>query len=155
MPLSQDTPIVSAAEVAELTHEDGLDNLNGTDATINNSCKWATNRIIPKLKLKGIQPEKISNTTDLKVAAAYLAAALALGSQPDEDSQARAEKYEKKGLAALDEYQFESTDTGTASNLPPRGLPRAIHLTPAPTFARPVDDRNPCRTSSNGGYVQK
>lgn len=158
MPLAQDTPIVTAGEVAELTHEEGLDNLNGTDATITNSCKWATNVIIPKLKLRGIQPEKVSNVGDLKVAAGYLAASLALGSLPDREAQERADKYEKKGLAALAEYQFESTESGKAQNLPPRGLPRTLHVDSRRVFNRPTDTRDPFDPFDRGersGYLQK
>lgn len=155
MPLTQDNAIVTPAEVAELTHEEGLANLDGSDATITNSCKWATNVMIPKLKLRGFQPEKVSNTADLKVAACYLAASLALAAQPDQDSRARAERYEKKGLEALDDYQFESVDGGNNGNLAPRGLPRALHVDAARVFNRPTDNRDPYSPTQSHGYFQK
>lgn len=155
MPLTQDTAIVTAAEVAELTHEDGLSNLNGTDATINNSCKWATNFIIPKLKLRGIQPEKVSNTSDLKLAACFIAAALALRGQPDEEQQKRAGLYLADGLAALNEYQFESIDGGVGGNVMPRGLPRALHVDRVRVFTRPTDNLNPSESPPHNGYLQK
>ncbi len=155
MPLTRDVPLVSAGEVEALTHEEGLDNLNGGSATIDNSCVAATNEIIRKLKFQDIPPEEVSNTTDLKDAACYLAAAFALGSLPDDESKARADRYEKKGLQALAEFKFESIYGGKAGNRSSRGLPRSIHRDSVPVFNRPTDTRNPGDRPPHAGYLHK
>lgn len=155
MPLVRGTAYVTAAQVAEITHEAGLERLDEGSATIANACIRATDYVIDDLKAsRGIDPAKVSNTGDLIVALANCAAWICLDAQPDDESQARAAKrlaaYEK----ALAKYQFESTDSGDEQfqALP---MPRTYHLDKRAACSHAPPTFDPDSDATPRTYVQK
>lgn len=112
MGLVDGTAIVTPAEVEEITGEKDLSNLNGTNATITNACKWATTWLIDELDSRGIPCEKIANPERLKRAAAYVAAAHALrGSGLDDEADKRAGDYLAAAADLLSKYRFVSSES--------------------------------------------
>lgn len=136
MGLADGTAIVTVAEVEEITHELELANLNGTDATITNACKWATSWIMDELDARGIPPAKVSNPERLKRAAAYVAAAHALrGSGLGDEAEDRATKYLDLARELVVKYRFVSSDapgTGTTNLV----LPVSGNQDDYPTFGQ-------------------
>lgn len=124
MGLSDGTPIVTSAEVKEITHEALLENLDGdASATLANACKWATTWLMDELDSRGIPVAKIANPERLKRAAAFASAANAIhGSRLGEEADKRADDYLAKATDALSKYRFVSSDApgpGTTNLLLP------------------------------------
>src|SRR4051812_43336421 len=84
MGLQIDQPIVTAAEVAAITLEAGLANLDSKDgATIQAALAQATNAIMLDLRRRrGIEPSQVRNVADFKRAAAFQVAAARFRSLP-------------------------------------------------------------------------
>lgn len=156
MPLSADTALVTAAEVAAITHEAGLSNPDDSTsgATLDNARAQATNYLIVLLKARGIQPALIANTSDLKIAAALITVYLVLVSLPDAESQARADKYKARFEEQVKLYVFESTATGDDQTMPERGLPRVLHRDRVAIFGA-RDNQHPSQSTPGLGYWQK
>lgn len=107
MGLTAGVAIVTAAEVGAKVGEAGLSRPDEDDATIANACVEATNYLILRIRGDtrfraesfGYDLSKLSNTDDLKIPAAWLAAWIRLGGLHDEETQKRAayclEQYEK------------------------------------------------------------
>lgn len=155
MPLTRGTAYVTATEVAEITHEAGLDRLDEGSATIANACTRATDYAIDDLKALGkiVDPALISNTGDLKVALARMAAWICLSAQPDPESQARAARHLELYEKQIAKFQFESTVAGDEQFIG-HAVPRTFHLDAAPTFARGVDNRHP-RGDPSRTWIEK
>lgn len=149
MALAADTAIVTAAEVAAITGEAGLSNLDdsASGATLAAALLQATNFLIVDLKHLGkvYDPSKVSNTSDLKIAAAAKAAVLRLGAQPDASSQARTVRLEALYQDQLKKYVFESTDGGDEQLVGEFGTPRVFNTDSGPVFG-PTDNSVPGAT---------
>lgn len=134
MGLADGTAIVTADEVAEITHEPELENLDDGDATIEAATRWATTWIMDELDARGIPCAKIANPERLKRCAAYVAAAHALrGSGLGDEAEARATGYLDTARELLAKYRFVSSDapsTGTTNLL----LPMSGNQDDLPTF---------------------
>ena len=142
MGFQADTPIVTAAEVAAITLEAGLANLDSTDgATLDAAITQATNAIMIDLRRRrGVEPSHVLNVTDFKRAAAFYVVAARFSSLPVGD------KRQAKGAAYFAKYEQEIETVEIdgppgESTVAPLGLPRGLSLDPEPTFRRPIDNR--------------
>jgi hypothetical protein len=139
-----DTPIVTAAEVAAITLEAGLANLDSKDgATLDAAIAQATNAIMLDLRRRrGVEPSRVRNVADFKRAAAFHVAAARFRSLPLGDRrQAKGGIYFAKYEQEIDTVQIDGPP-GEA-NVVPLGLPRGLAIDAEPTFRRPVDNRPP------------
>ena len=141
----QDTPIVTAAEVEEHTHETDLGLLDQDNATVDNLRQKATNAIMLALKLRGVDPAQVENTDDFKFLASWWIVATIYSSKPqgDEENTKKAEFYAKKFEDGVKTIFIEGPPGDAASIGPP--VPRAFHLDEEPNFARPTHNRVPWR----------
>lgn len=165
MALTADTAIVTAAEVAAITHEDGLSNLDGSTpasgATLANALIQATNALIAKLRARdAFDPAKVSNTSDLKHAAAYWVAYTCFASQPQDDEvEKKTKDYKARYEEAVREYVFVSTDTtDPLYQKGEKGLPRMLNLDSQPPSTLPggpyLPDSRPGRTWGSGLFTR-
>ena len=156
MGLTADTAIVTTSEVGAISLEAGLSDLDSGQATIANAVIQATNWLILWARgVKGLDPSKISNTSELKHAAAFHVAMTLLEAQQDEKSQAKAAKHRAKRDEALSMFVAVMTDAGDGATVPLKGLPLVLHKDREPTFNRAVDNRDPFASPSLGsGYRQ-
>jgi hypothetical protein len=145
MPLLQDTAIVTDEEVASITGEANLDRLEdqASGLTRANARAQATNFLMLYLRgAKGVDPAKVQNVSELKIAAACQAAYALLGAQPDPDLQGRAQKLKERRDEALKLFVFVSMDQGPEQTVAPKGLPRTWNFDTSP-FHPPLDNRGP------------
>lgn len=157
MPLVQDTAIIVQTDVEAITGEVGLTNLDSGGATLANAMNQATNYLMLWLRGdRGIDPATVANVSELKIPAALIAAWLRLAAQPDEESQARAERLKKRFEEAFTKYVYISTKTGDEVTLADKGLPRSINFDSVPFFA-PTDNRAPHQYNGGvlGGFTTK
>ena len=141
----ENVPIVTAAEIEEHTHEEGLRRLDEASATVDGLCAKATNAIMLALKLRGVNPAHVQNVSDFKFIACWWIAGTILASQPQSD-----ESYSRKAAFYLKKFEdgvrtifIEGPPGDEASIGPP--VPRAFHLDEEPTFARPTRNKRPGR----------
>jgi hypothetical protein len=141
----QDTPIVTAAEVEEHTHETDLGLLDQDNATVDALRAKATNAIVLALKLRGVDPSQVQNTDDFKFLASWWIVATIFASKPqgDEENTRKAEFYTKKFEDGVRTIFVEGPPGDAATIGPP--VPRAFHLDQEPNFARPTHNRKPGR----------
>lgn len=147
MPLFADTPIVTDQEVAAITGEANLDRLEDVPSGLTraNARAQATNFLMLYLRgAKAVDPAKVANTAELKIAAACQTAYTLLAAQPDPDLQARASKLKDRRDEALKLFVFVSTEQGPDQTVPPKGLPRSWNFDSEP-FHPPLDNRGPLR----------
>lgn len=161
MALTADVAIVTAAEVAAITHEDGLSNLDGSTpasgATLANALIQATNALIAKLRARdSFDPAKVSNTSDLKHAAAYWIAYTCFASQPQDDEvKEKTALYKARYEEAVREYVFVSSDTTDPLYAKgEKGLPRMVNVDSFPNTNVPggpyLPDARPGRIWGGG-----
>lgn len=113
MAVTAGVALVTAAEVAGITQEKELSNLDdaGSGATLAAALISATLYVVADLKARGIQPSTVSNPEDLQLAAAWKVVALCLGGG-DEKQQARAKVAEANYREQVGKYVYESNVTG-------------------------------------------
>lgn len=130
MGLTAGVAIVTASEVAATVGEAGLANPDSGDATIANACVSATNYLILRIRGDsrfraesfGYDLSKLTNTDDLKIPAAWLAAWVRLRGLPDEDSQKRAVDCMTQAEKWLG-FFVPVWETSTGPRPAPRGIP--------------------------------
>jgi hypothetical protein len=143
VPLAADTPIVSDEEVAAITGEANLDRLEdkASGLTRANARAQATNFLMLYLRgAKAVDPAKVANASELKIAAACQAAYTLMAAQPDSDLQARAARLKERRDEALKFYVFVSTDAGREQTVAEKGLPRVWNFDSVP-YHPPLDNR--------------
>lgn len=160
MGLVADTPIVTAAEVAGISGEAELADLDDapSGATVDAARAQATNFLIDWLVgVRSVDPAKVANPERLKRAAAYHAAWIRIAAQPGDDYRPRAERLEAERDKALAIYVYVSSDApGQDKLMSTKGLPRVVHTLKEATFSRPIDNENPYRRGrSRGPWTQK
>ena len=145
MGLVQDVAIVSATEVAQISGEALLANLDQGDATLAAALVQATNFLIPWVRAnRGLDPEKVANAAELKQAAAFHAAYIRLDAQPDPQFRDRAEKAKARRDEALSLFRAVNSDGGAEEEFSPKGLPKwgqtSAHDRHTATYRGPVTD---------------
>ena len=142
MPLLADTPIVTDEEVAAISGEANLDRLEdkASGLTRANARAQATNFLMLYLRgAKAVDPAKVANASELKIAAACQAAYTLMAAQPDSDLQTRAARLKERRDEALKLYVFVSMDKGLEQTVAPKGLPRVWNFDRVP-FHPPLDN---------------
>ncbi len=145
MSLAQDSPIVTEQEVAEITFEGDLGNLDLGEATVEGATRQATNALRRWAKTRGVDPDRITNVDDFKAAAAYWICATVFAAQPqaDEENARKAERYAQRYFDELRAIIVETDDQPDARALGDRGLPRVVNLDAMPSMTMPRDNRRP------------
>lgn len=163
MAITRGVALVTSAEVAALTHEDGLSRLDGdtpaSGATLANALITATDHLIILLETRAAGPVRVDlveNTSHsaLKLASAHLVAYVCLKGQPSESQQARAKlnfDEAKRLVEAFPPRYTGETDEGYDKPIAP-GLPTARHLDRYPSFRRAVDTTRPTDPPSVTGW---
>lgn len=158
MGLVADTAIVTSAEVAAITGEAGLVDLDdaASGATVDAARAQATNYLMDWLAgSRSVDPAKVGNPERLKRAAAFHVAWTRLHAQADERQRERAKDHEVERDKALALYVYVAEDApGQDRFMPPKGLPRSIHTLKGSVFNRPIDNVGPHRRP-RGLYGQK
>lgn len=147
MGFSYGVAIVTATDVASITHESGLTNLDdaSSGATLANLLPEATNEIWRALKKwRGIDPAKVNNTQEFKKAAAYWVVAQVYGSkeQGDEENARKFQRYRAEFEQEIKTIEVDTSDP-LNSTLANKGLPVFINLDREGYVNRPVDNRRP------------
>jgi hypothetical protein len=142
VPLLADTPIVSDEEVAAISGEPNLDRLEdkASGLTRANARAQATNFLMLYLRgAKAVDPAKVGNASELKIAAACQAAYTLMAAQPDSDLQSRAGRLKERRDEALRLYVFVSTERGPEQTVAEKGLPRVWNFDRVP-FHPPLEN---------------
>lgn len=145
MPLSPNTEIVTAEDVAAITQEKQLENWDtgGSSANFDNARKEATNFLIRWARGRGVDPAKISNTDDLKAAAAYWTVWRMYSGHQDQGDELVLRKIEQYQTSLEDELGMvvlRTTQEG-AKTLARRRFPVVLHRDAEPRMSNPVDNR--------------
>jgi hypothetical protein len=110
MGLTANTAIVTVAEVEGILFEKTLANLDSGGATVAIALNEATNFLMRWARgQKGQDPATISNTSDLKHAAAYWVGWTVFGADPDPSALEKSERHKRSLEEALDAIVLEST----------------------------------------------
>ena len=143
MGFMQDRAIVTETEVAQITFEGGLANVNLGAATVAALLPQATNAIMREIRrVRGRDPATVLNTDDFKLAAAHWVRAQvyhALPSTPDR--QRKADDSDRIFRDEVARVVILTPDTDPTNA--PKGLPVVLNLDAVPYLNRPVDNRRP------------
>jgi hypothetical protein len=133
--------IISETDLASITHEGLVANLDDDHATLTAILPEATNAIMRALKKRSIDPALVTNTTDFRAAAAYWVLWTVFAAQPqsDEENVRKAADYKSRWESEIATIVVE-TATTTAS---PRGLPSVLNLDAVPYVNNGIDNRAP------------
>lgn len=139
MALTADTAIVTAAEVAALTNEATLTGPDEGDATLANLLPQATNWLMRVVKARGMRPDLVTNTSDLKQIAAYWIAWRYWGAKPQgEEAIQKVHHYREALEGELANLTVETSDANARTVQQP-AAPFSVNLDSHGIFTAPRD----------------
>jgi hypothetical protein len=130
MGLSTGVAIVTATEIANITHEALLANLDGSDgSTIAAAAAEATNELIRRIRSRGYDPSLVDarTQTDLKAAAAFYALYSTFTALGDDESLKRADLYKKRFEEQLQNVVITTTNVDAMAGTS-RPVPRVLNF---------------------------